>query len=130
MAENLPVDLAYTESDEWVRREGDVAVVGVTAYAADQLGDVVYVQLPDVGKHFDKEQPFGEIESVKAVSDLNSPVAGEVVDANQQLDQNPNLVNDDPYGEGWMVKIRVDDAGAFEALLSAQEYEKKTLETH
>ncbi|GAC1402322.1 MAG: glycine cleavage system protein GcvH [Chloroflexota bacterium] len=130
MNDSFPADLRYTESDEWVRREGDELVCGVTAFAAEQLGDVVYLQLPIVGEHYDTGKPFGEIESVKAVSDLYCPIAGEVRDANVELDTNPGLVNDDPYGQGWIVRLRPDDLSAFDTLLTATAYSQNTLERH
>ncbi len=128
MAGDFPEDLRYTESDEWVRVDGDEAVIGVSSYAAEQLGDVVYVQLPEVGKQFGQGEAFGEIESVKAVSDLNAPLAGEVLEVNQTLDANPGLVNEEPYGNGWMVRMRLDDSSSADQLLSAQDYEQKTQE--
>jgi glycine cleavage system H protein len=128
MAGNFPDDLRYTESDEWVRREGEELVSGITAFASDQLGDVVYLQLPDTGKRFAKGDPFGEIESVKAVSDLYLPVAGEIVAANQELDQNPGLVNEDPYGRGWIIRLRPDNLVDFDSLLDASAYEQSTTE--
>jgi glycine cleavage system H protein len=130
MAAEFPADLRYTGSDEWVRSEGDTVVTGVTAFAAEQLGDVVYVQLPDPGKRFGKGDSFGEIESVKAVSDLYSPLAGEVVQVNEELDQNPALVNDDPYGGGWMVRLRPDNPADVDGLLDAAAYERHTAERH
>ena len=126
----IPSDLRYTSSDEWVRREGDEMIVGITAYAAEQLGDVVYVELPDRDKQLAKDEAFGEIESVKAVSDLNSPLSGVVIEVNQELDQNPALVNDDPYGQGWLVRVRADNPDEYADLLGADEYERKTLEPH
>ena len=128
MAENFPDDLRYTESDEWVRRENGELTSGITAFAAEQLGDVVYVQLPDVGGHFGQGDSFGEIESVKAVSDLYSPVAGEILAVNGELDQNPGLVNEDPYGRGWMVRLRPDNPESFDSLLDAKAYEQSTTE--
>lgn len=128
MAGEFPSDLRYTESDEWVRREGDDIVSGITAFASDQLGDVVYVQLPEVGSHHGREEAFGEIESVKAVSDLYSPMAGEILAVNVELDQNPSLINEDPYGRGWMVKLKPDDPGDFDSMLDAQAYERSTVE--
>jgi glycine cleavage system H protein len=128
MAGNFPDDLRYTESDEWVRREGEELVSGITAFASDQLGDVVYLQLPDTGKHFGKGDPFGEIESVKAVSDLFAPVAGEIVAANQELDQTPGLVNEDPYGRGWIIRLRPDNVADVDSLLDASAYEQSTTE--
>lgn len=130
MAGSFPDNLRYTASDEWVRREGEDFVCGITSFASDQLGDVVYLQLPDVGRHFDKGESFGEIESVKAVSDLNSPLGGEVTAANDELDQNPALVNEDPYGRGWIIKLRPDDPGNYESLLDARAYEDSTTERH
>lgn len=126
----FPAELRYTESDEWVRHEGHEFVCGVTAYAAEQLGDVVYLQLPSVGEHFDRGQAYGEIESVKAVSDLNCPVGGEIAAVNEELDQNPGLVNEDPYGAGWIVRLRPDHHEHFHSLLDAEAYERSTTERH
>jgi glycine cleavage system H protein len=119
-------DLRYTDDHEWLRVEGDVGVVGVTAYAADQLGDIVFVELPAPGATFAARQAFGVVESVKAVSDLLAPVAGEVVEANGALADRPELVNSDPYGEGWMVKLRLsgDDGGG--GLMDADAYRELT----
>jgi glycine cleavage system H protein len=128
VAGNLPDDLRYTESDEWVRREDGEMVCGITAFAAEQLGDVVYLQLPEVGKRFGQGDAFGEIESVKAVSDLYCPIAGEILAINQELDANPGLVNEDPYGRGWMVRLRPDNPEAYDSLLDAQAYEQSTTE--
>lgn len=120
----IPEDLQYTEEHEYVRTtdEEGVVVVGVTDYAQGELGDVVFVELPSVGETFERMQVFGTIEAVKAVSDLYSPVSGEVVEVNDALDANPALVNSDPYGEGWMVKLRVTDASALEGMLDADAY--------
>jgi glycine cleavage system H protein len=118
-----PGDLRYTKEHEWVRLEGDTGTVGITDYAQDQLGDIVFVDLPAVGRAVKQMEKFGEIESVKAVSELYSPVTGEVAEANPMLADNPQLVNDDPYGEGWMLRIRLNDPGEVEKLLSAQEYD-------
>ncbi|HEX8917794.1 MAG TPA: glycine cleavage system protein GcvH [Chloroflexota bacterium] len=130
MTTQLPDDLRYTETDEWVRREGDTVVCGITAFAAEQLGDVVYLQLPEPGKEYSQKEPFGEIESVKAVSDLNCPLAGEVSEVNTDLDQNPALVNEDPYGKGWIARIRPVDPSAYDDLLDADAYERSTAERH
>ncbi|HCG01937.1 MAG TPA: glycine cleavage system protein GcvH [Chloroflexi bacterium] len=130
MEDTYPSDLRYTESDEWVRQEGDELVSGISAFAAEQLGDVVYVQLPDVGAHYEKGAAFGEIESVKAVSDLNMPLAGEVVQVNEELDQNPGLINEDPYGRGWIVRFTPEAPAQYESLLDAQAYERSTTERH
>ena len=121
-------DLRYTKEHEWVRLVGDVATVGVTPYAAEQLGDVVFVELPAVGRVVEQAAPVGVIESVKAVSDLFSPVSGEVIEANEKLAATPELVNSDPLGEGWMVRIRVSDAGQIETLLDRAAYEELTRE--
>lgn len=130
MAGSFPDDLRYTESDEWVRQENGEVICGITSFASDQLGDVVYLQLPDVGRRLNKGESFGEIESVKAVSDLNCPLAGQVAAANDALDQNPALVNEDPYGRGWIIRLRPDDPEAFNTLLDAQAYQQSTTERH
>jgi glycine cleavage system H protein len=130
MAGDFPDDLRYTESDEWVKRDGDTITAGITAFASEQLGDVVYLQLPEIGRHVVKGDAFGEIESVKAVSDLYAPLTGEVTAVNEELDQNPGLVNDDPYGNGWIARMRLTDPGQFDSLLDAAAYEKSTTERH
>ena len=119
----VPTDLRYTNDHEWVRVEGDVATIGITAYAADQLGDIVFVELPDAGRTVTQAATFGVVESVKAVSDLFAPVTGEVVEANAELGGNPELVNSDPYGGGWMIRITLADAGQLDALLDADAYD-------
>ena len=118
---NIPEDLQYTDSHEWVRIEGDTATIGITDHAQDELGDVVFVELPDEGATFDAGDSFGTVESVKAVSDLYTPVGGEVVEVNSSLEDAPEKINDDPYGEGWIVKLRTTDEAD---LLSSEEYEK------
>ena len=118
----VPADLRYTEDHEWVRLTEGEGAVGITAYAADELGDVVYVELPKPGRRVARREVFGVIESVKTASDLYTPVAGEVVAVNEALAGAPELVNSDPYGEGWMIRIRVDDAEATEGLLDADAY--------
>jgi glycine cleavage system H protein len=124
----VPTDLRYTKEHEWVRVEGDVATVGVTQYAADQLGDVVFVDLPEAGRSLDQFGTFGVVESVKAVSDLFAPLSGEVVEANAALTSQPELVNTEPYGAGWMLKLRVADAKQVDELLDAAAYDKLTAE--
>ncbi|MDP8949848.1 MAG: glycine cleavage system protein GcvH [Actinomycetota bacterium] len=119
---NVPEELQYTKSHEWVRTEGDTATIGITDHAQEELGDIVYVELPEQGETFDAGDSFGTIESVKAVSDLYTPVGGEVVEVNEALDDSPENINEDPYGEGWIVKLRVSDEGA--GLLSASDYEQ------
>jgi glycine cleavage system H protein len=118
---NIPEELQYTESHEWVRIDGDTATIGITDHAQDELGDVVFVELPDEGATFDAGDSFGTVESVKAVSDLYTPVGGEVVEVNSSLEDAPEKINDDPYGEGWIVKLRTTDEAD---LLSPEEYEK------
>ena len=118
-----PGDLKYTKEHEWVRIEGDTGTIGITDYAQDQLGDIVFVDLPTEGASVSHMQKFGEIESVKAVSELFSPVTGEVVEANAALANSPELVNDSPYGEGWMLRVRLSDSGEIDKLLSAEEYD-------
>jgi glycine cleavage system H protein len=119
----IPADLRYTKEHEWVRVEGDVATVGITAHAADQLGDIVFVELPAVGRVVEQFATFGVVESVKAVSDLFAPVGGEVVEANEALAGAPESVNSDPYGAGWMLRIRLADPAQLDALLDPVAYE-------
>jgi glycine cleavage system H protein len=123
-----PKDLKYTESHEWARLQGDVVTVGITAHAAHNLSDLVYLDLPDVGDTVNAGSSFGEIESVKAVSDLNSPVDGEVVEVNEGLTDSLATINEDPYGDGWMIKVRMR-GGAPASLLDADAYEKLIAET-
>jgi glycine cleavage system H protein len=124
----IPADLRYTKEHEWVRVEGDEAVIGITQFAAEQLGDVVFVELPDTGRSLDQFATFGVVESVKAVSDLYAPLSGEVRATNDALSGTPELVNSDPYGEGWMLRVAVSDATQVEALLDAAAYEKLVAE--
>lgn len=117
---NVPGDLKYTKSHEWVRIEGDIATIGITDFAQSELGDIVYVDLPTVGRSVRAEESFGSVESVKTVSDLYAPVAGEVVETNPALGAQSEFVNSDPYGQGWMVKIRLADG--VEGLLDPEAY--------
>jgi glycine cleavage system H protein len=119
----VPSDLRYTKDHEWVRIDGDEATIGITAYAADQLGDIVFVELPEAGRTLDQFTTFGVVESVKAVSDLFAPLSGEVTETNADLGPSPELVNSDPFGGGWMIRLRVADAGQVEALLDAEAYD-------
>jgi len=123
---NIPEDLHYSKDHEWVRVEGDVAVVGITDYAQNSLGDVVYVELPKVGERFAANEPFGSVESVKAVSEVFSPVTGEVAGINDTLNDEPEKVNQDPYGEGWMIRMKMSNPGEVDSLLTAAEYEDFT----
>lgn len=119
---DVPEELRYTVDHEWLRREGDEAVVGITAHAADELGDIVFVELPEVGRRLAAAEAFGVIESVKTASDLYAPAAGEVLEVNAALASAPELVNGEPYGGGWMVRLRLDDASAPGTLLDAAAY--------
>ena len=124
----VPGDLRYTKDHEWIRVEGDEAVVGITQFAADQLGDIVFVELPDVGRSLDQHATFGVVESVKAVSDLFAPVAGEVAQANGDLAGTPEVVNSDPYGTGWMIRVKLADPSQVDGLLDAAAYEQLVAE--
>lgn len=124
---NVPGDLLYTPEHEYVREVGDgIVEVGITDYAQGELGDVVYVELPKVGASFGKHDVFGTIEAVKAVSELFAPLAGEVTEINPRLDQEPALVNSDPFGAGWMIRMRLTDQSALESLMKASDYEQTT----
>ncbi len=118
-----PSDRSYSEDHEWVLVQGDVVTVGITDFAQDQLGEVVYIELPSTGDTMNQGETFGEIESVKSVSELISPLSGEIVEVNSALSDTPETVNADPHGEGWMVKVRLSDAAQIDALMSAGEYD-------
>jgi glycine cleavage system H protein len=118
-----PKDLKYDREHEWVRLEGDVATIGISDFAQDQLGEVVYVDLPSVGEAVSTGESFGEVESVKSVSELFSPVSGEIVEVNEALEDAPETVNEDCYNAGWMIKVKLEDAAEVEALMDADDYE-------
>jgi len=120
----FPKDLKYTKEHEWVKVEGNIATVGITDYAQDSLGDVVYVELPQEGASVTKHEPFGVVESVKAVSDLYSPVSGTVTEVNDAIVDSPEAINEDPYGDAWMIKVEVASEGDLGDLLTADEYQK------
>ena len=120
---NIPTDLGFSQEHEWVRAEGDIATIGVTDYAQDQLGDIVYLDLPSPGDSLSQGGKMGEIESVKAVSDLYAPVAGELLEVNQAAIDAPELVNEEPYGRGWLVKLRLSDPAQIDSLLSPEAYD-------
>jgi glycine cleavage system H protein len=120
-----PKNLRYSETHEWASLEDGQCTVGITQHAVDQLTDIVYIELPDVGDHVFTGESFGEIESVKAVSDLNSPVNGEVVAVNEKLNNDPTIVSNDPYGKGWMIKIQVEPGTTLDHLLTLEQYEKQ-----
>lgn len=122
MADNSPENLKYTKDHEWVRVEGNRAVVGITDHAQRQLGDVVYVELPKVGATFDASEPFGSLESVKAVSEAFAPLSGKVVKVNETLVESPELINTEPYGDGWLIELEISSSGQLDGLLSASEY--------
>jgi glycine cleavage system H protein len=123
---NVPENLHYSKDHEWVRVDGDLAVIGITDHAQEQLGDVVYVELPKPGEGFAANESFGSVESVKAVSELFTPVSGEVAEANDSLNDEPEKVNKDPYNDGWMIKMKMSSAGEVDSLLTAAEYEDFT----
>lgn len=119
---NIPAELKYTKDHEWVKLDGDIATIGITAFAQSELGDIVYVEVETVGETMAQEEVFGSVEAVKTVSDLFLPMSGEIIEFNEALEANPELVNNDPYGEGWMVKVRVSNASEYDALLDATAY--------
>jgi glycine cleavage system H protein len=121
---NIPDNLKYTKDHEWVRLEGDIATIGITDFAQKELGDIVYVDINTVGETVEQEAVFGTVEAVKTVSDLFMPITGEVIEVNSNLESAPDSVNSDPYGEGWMVKVKVADPASVNALLSAEDYKK------
>ena len=125
---NFPSNVKYTSEHEWIRLEGEEAFVGITDYAQDQLGDIVFVDVPTEGETLEKGEAFGSIEVVKTVSDLFIPIGGEVVEVNPALEENPELVNKDPYGEGWLIRIKPTDVAEMEELLDAEGYKQLIIE--
>lgn len=121
---NVPANLKYTKDHEWVSLDGDVATVGITDFAQGELGDIVYVEIETQGEHLNQEEVFGTVEAVKTVSDLFMPVGGEILEVNPALEGNPELVNKDPYGEGWMIRIKIADKSAYESLLDSKQYQE------
>ena len=119
---NIPQELKYTNDHEWVRMDGDVATVGVTDFAQGELGDIVYVEVDTIDEELSKEEVFGTVEAVKTVSDLFMPISGEVIEFNEALETNPEKINEDPYGDGWIIKIKVSDSSEIDTLLSADDY--------
>ena len=124
MANNIPENLRYSKDHEWVKVDGDVATIGITDFAQHSLGDVVYVDLPRVGDTFGSHEAFGSVESVKAVSEIFTPIGGEVIESNDALNDDAEKVNSDPYGDAWMVKLKMTNAGEADGMLSAAEYEE------
>ena len=125
-----PDELRYTREHEWAKLENGVVTVGITSYASEQLGDVVFVELPEVGRTLESMKPFGVVEAVKTVSDLYAPIAGEVVEVTAALGDNPALVNESPYGEGWMIRVRASGPDPLKSLLTSAEYERLLEEQH
>lgn len=121
---NIPEELKYSKDHEWVKIDGDIATVGVTEFAAGELGDIVYVEIETEGETLEKDEVFGSIEAVKTVSDLIMPVSGEIIEFNEELESTPELVNSDAYGNGWMVKVKIDNSSELDDLLSSTEYKK------
>jgi glycine cleavage system H protein len=121
---NHPEDLRYAKTHEWVRADGDTATIGITDYAQEELGDIVYLELPAVGATFQQEQVFGTVESVKAASDLYAPVTGQVLEVNEELPDSPEEINQDPYVHGWMIILRMEDPSELEGLMTAAQYEE------
>lgn len=121
---NIPAELKYTEEHEWLKKDGDQLIVGITDYAQGELGDVVYLDLPAVGDSFEKNDPFGSIEAVKAAADLYMPVRGEIMGVNENLPDAPETINSDPYGDGWMIKIKIDNEEEYNNLMDVEAYKK------
>jgi len=121
---NVPAELKYTKDHEWIKIDGNVATIGITDFAQGELGDIVYVEIETDGEELGGEEVFGTVEAVKTVSDLFMPMAGEVIEVNEALEENPVLVNEDPYGEGWMIKVKFEDASAVSELLDASAYQE------
>lgn len=121
---NIPSELKYTKDHEWVKIEGEIATVGITEFAQSELGDIVFIEIETVGETLSQEEVFGSIEAVKTVSDLFMPLSGEIIEFNEELDGNPELVNSDPYGSGWMVKVKISDASEVEKLLNSSSYQE------
>ena len=121
---NIPEDLKYTKDHEWVRVEGDEAIIGITDFAQSELGDIVFVEIETEGEELDQEEVFGTVEAVKTVSDLFMPVSGEVISFNEELEDAPEKVNEDPYGEGWMIRLKITDKSQLDNLLSSDDYQK------
>ena len=120
---SIPAELKYTKDHEWVRVDGNIATVGITAFAQGELGDIVYVEIETEGETLDQEEVFGSVEAVKTVSDLFMPISGEIIELNEKLDGDPELVNSDPYGDGWMIRVKISNASELNDLLDAAAYE-------
>ena len=121
---NVPKNLKYTKDHEWVKVDGEIATIGITDFAQGELGDIVYVEIESIGDELNQEEIFGSVEAVKTVTDLFIPVSGEITEMNENLEDNPELINDDPYGEGWIIKMKISDASELDGLLSADDYKE------
>ncbi len=121
---NFPAELKYTKDHEWVKVEGDIAIVGITEFAQSELGDIVFVEIETEGEELDREEVFGSVEAVKTVSDLFMPLSGEVIEFNSEIEEKPELVNEDPYGKGWMIKVKMSNPSEIDDLLSADAYKE------
>lgn len=119
---NFPAELKYTEDHEWIKVDGDVATIGITEFAQKELGDIVFIEIETEGETLDIEEVFGTVEAVKTVSDLFMPISGEVIEFNESIEDEPELVNSDPYGKGWMIKVKISDTSQLDALLSSEKY--------
>jgi len=124
MSSPIPKELKYTEDHEWVKVDGDTATVGITDHAQSELGDIIFIEFPEINDLIDRMEPFGTIEAVKTVADLFAPLNGKIIEINKELEDSPELVNSDPYGKGWIVKVSVDDLDQLNDLLSSENYEK------
>ena len=121
---NTPNDIKYTKEHEWVSLDGETATIGITDYAQSQLGDIVFVEFPDINSEINQNETFGVIEAVKTVADLFAPVSGEIIEVNSSLEDSPNFINSDPYGSGWIIKIKINDSNEYNGLMSCDDYEE------
>ena len=121
---NTPNDIKYTKEHEWVSLDGETATIGITDYAQSQLGDIVFVEFPDINSKINQNETFGVIEAVKTVADLFAPVSGEIIEVNSSLEDSPNFINSDPYGSGWIIKIKINDSNEYNGLMSSDDYEE------
>ena len=121
---NTPNDIKYTKEHEWVSLDGETATIGITDYAQSQLGDIVFVEFPDINSEINQNETFGVIEAVKTVADLFAPVSGEIIEVNSSLEDSPNFINSDPYGSGWIIKVKIKDSNEYNGLMSSEDYEE------
>ena len=121
---NTPNDIKYTKEHEWVSLDGETATIGITDYAQSQLGDIVFVEFPDINSEINQNETFGVIEAVKTVADLFAPISGEIIEVNSSLEDSPNFINSDPYGSGWIIKIKINDSNEYNGLMSSDDYEE------